>query len=43
VHAWLQKADVAVTVALIVLFALWLWHHLRPDPAEIGTNGAPTS
>ena len=43
VHALLQKADVAVTVALIVLFALWLWHHLRPDPAEIGTNGAPTS
>ena len=43
VHAWLQKADVAVTVALIVLFALWLWHHLRPDPEEIGTNGAPTS
>lgn len=38
VHAWLQKADFAVTAVLVVLFALWLWHHLRPDPAEAGTN-----
>jgi len=34
VHAWLQKADVAVTVILLALFGLWLWHHLRPDPDE---------
>lgn len=43
VHTWLQKADVAVTVVLAVLFALWLWQHLRPDPEEAGTNGAPAS
>ena len=41
VHTWLQKADLAVIAVLIVLFALWLWHHLRPDPDETGTN--PTS
>ena len=34
VHAWLQKADVAVTVVLLTLFGLWLWNHLRPDTAE---------
>jgi len=34
VHVWLQKADIAVAVVLIALFAFWLWHHLRPDPSE---------
>ena len=34
VHAWLQKADVAVTVALLALFGFWLWNHFRPDTAE---------
>ena len=43
VHAWLQKADVGVTAVLVVLFALWLWHHLRPEPEDAGTNPAPTS
>ena len=43
VHTWLQKADVAVTVVLAVLFGLWLWHHLRPEADEAGTNGAPAS
>ena len=35
VHTWLQKADIAVAVVLLVLFGLWLWHHLRPDPTEV--------
>ena len=43
VHAWLQKADVAVTVVLVALFAFWLWHHLRPDPEEAGTNPGAAS
>lgn len=43
VHTWLQKADVGVTVVLVVLFALWLWHHLRPDPEESGTNRTSAS
>lgn len=43
VHVWLQKADFAVTAVLVVLFSLWLWHHLRPDPDEAGTNPTPAS
>ena len=48
VHAWLQKADVAVTVVLLTLFGFWLWHHLRPDPDEkvqedAGTKPTPVS
>ncbi len=42
VHVWLQKADFGVTAVLALLLALWLWHHLRPDPDEgkedAGTN-----
>lgn len=34
VNAWLHKADAAIGAILIVLFALWLWHHLRPDPQD---------
>ena len=36
IKAGLHKADFAVTAVLVVLFALWLWHHLRPEPE--GTN-----
>ena len=43
VHTWLQKADLAVTAVLVVLFAFWLWHHLRPDPEDAGTNPNPAS
>ena len=44
VHAWLQKADVAVTVVLLALFGLWLWNHLRPDTAEeAATKPTPIS
>jgi membrane protein DedA with SNARE-associated domain len=42
VHAWLQKADVAVTVVLLALFGLWLWNHLRPDTIEEAAE-KPTS
>lgn len=40
VHVWLQKADVAVAAALVILFVLWLRHHLKPEPefASGGTN-----
>jgi membrane protein DedA with SNARE-associated domain len=34
VHVMLKKADLAVAAALIVLFGLWLWRHLRPEPVE---------
>ena len=34
VDAWLHKADAAIVAVLVVLFAVWLWHHLRPDPDE---------
>lgn len=32
VSTWVHKADLGISVVLIVLFALWLWHHLRSDP-----------
>ena len=34
VSTWLHKADLGITIILGVLFVLWLWHHLRPDPEE---------
>ncbi len=34
VQTFLHYADVPIVIALVVLFALWLWHHLRPDPTE---------
>jgi len=40
---WLHVADIPITIALVVLFALWLWHHLRPDPEDAGTNPTPAS
>jgi len=43
IRAGLHKADFAVTAVLVVLFGLWLWHHLRPDPDEAGTNPTPAS
>ena len=32
VSAWLHKADFAIGAVLLVLFGLWLWHHLKPEP-----------
>lgn len=32
--AWLHKADAAIVAVLALLFVVWLWHHLRPDPDE---------
>jgi membrane protein DedA with SNARE-associated domain len=34
VHVWLHNADLAISVVLLVLFGLWLKHHLRPDDDE---------
>lgn len=43
VNRWLHLADIPITIVLVVLFALWLWHHLRPEPEEDGTNPTPAS
>ncbi len=48
VHLWLHKADLGISVALMALFALWLWRHLRPEPdggeaAPVGTKPSPSS
>ena len=34
VHVWLQKADVGIAAVLLLLFGVWLRHHLRPDPED---------
>lgn len=34
VHVWLQKADVGIAAILLLLFGVWLRHHLRPDTDE---------
>lgn len=34
VKAAMHKADFAVGIVLLVLFVLWLRHHLRPDEAD---------
>lgn len=34
VRAVLHKADLAIGIVLVVLFALWLKHHLKPDPDD---------
>ncbi len=38
VRTWLHIADVPIVITLLVLFGLWLWHHLRPDPADAMEN-----
>ncbi len=49
VKAAMHKADFAVGIVLLVLFALWLKHHLKPDPddeggeAQDGANRAKAS
>src|ERR1700722_7057194 len=39
--AKMHKADLGITAILAVMFALWLWHHLRPEHADEAA-GAPT-
>ncbi len=49
VKAAMHKADFAVGAVLLVLFAVWLKHHLRPDPdedggdAQSGASSAPAA
>ena len=43
VRTWIHYADVPIVVVLVVLFGLWLWHHLRPDADEAGTNAPSPS
>jgi membrane protein DedA with SNARE-associated domain len=31
VHVWLHKADLGISAVLVILFGLWLKHHLRPE------------
>lgn len=38
VRTWLHIADVPIVIALLVLFGLWLWHHLRPEPTADTDN-----
>jgi membrane protein DedA with SNARE-associated domain len=44
VGAWLKRFDLAIAAACVGLFALWLWHHLRPEhePAEPAGAAAPS-
>jgi membrane protein DedA with SNARE-associated domain len=34
VDAWLHRADDVIILIVIVLFVVWLWHHLRPDSED---------
>lgn len=34
VGAGLHKADAAILIVVLIMFGLWLWHHLRPEPEE---------
>ena len=34
VRAWMHRFDYVIGAVLVVLFVLWLRHHLRPDPGE---------
>ena len=45
VNGWIHKADAGIVAVLVVLFVLWLWHHLRPDPEEATEDqtGTPAS
>jgi membrane protein DedA with SNARE-associated domain len=44
VDAWLHKADDAIVAVLVVLFAIWLWHHLRPESdTTVETGGTKSS
>lgn len=31
VRLWLHKADLGIVAVLVVIFLIWLWHHLKPD------------
>jgi membrane protein DedA with SNARE-associated domain len=41
VHAWLHKADLGISIILVILFGLWLWHHLRPEPSADAADAPP--
>lgn len=44
VNHWLHLADIPISIALVALFGLWLWHHLRPEPeAAPGTKSPEAS
>ena len=34
IHTWFRGADVIILAVALVGFAVWLRHHLRPDPEE---------
>jgi membrane protein DedA with SNARE-associated domain len=40
VHAWLHKADLGIGAVLAVLFAVWIWHHLKPEPNDTSGKNA---
>lgn len=39
VHIWLHNADIVIGIGLVILFAIWLKHHLGPDVANEEFNG----
>jgi membrane protein DedA with SNARE-associated domain len=40
---YFHKADLVVGIVLALLFALWLWHHFRPEHSEAESGQAKAS
>lgn len=38
IRNYFHGADLLIGIALIAGFAFWLWHHLKPEPAESETR-----
>ncbi len=38
IRNYFHGADMVVGIALVVGFAFWLWHHLKPEPVETGAG-----
>jgi len=38
IRSYFHGADLIVGIALVAGFALWLWHHLKPEPVESGAE-----
>jgi len=35
IRSYFHGADAVIVAALGVCFAIWLWHHLRPEPEQV--------
>jgi len=38
IRSYFHRADLVIGIMIIFSFALWLYHHLRPEPEEIAAN-----